>query len=146
MKISSIFVRNVRTVKPDDTTKKAAVVMNKYRIGCVIVAEGKNPMGIITERDILRRIVAAGKDAASVKCRKIMSKPVLAIDVNDSIEDAVEIMSKKKIKKLIVTRGGHLAGIVTATDILGSGEKIEYAVLKKLAEFFPIYEGGGEAG
>jgi CBS domain-containing protein len=146
MRISSIFVRNVRTADAKDTVKKAALVMNKYRIGCVVVMDGKRPAGIITERDILRRIVAAGKNAADVKCREIMSKPLLTIEVGDEIEDAIELMVKKKVKKLVVTRSGHFAGIVTTTDILRSGEKIEYAVLKKLAEFFPLYEGGGEAG
>ena len=145
MRISSIMSRNVKTADIDDTVKKAAVKMNKHRIGCIIVSDGKSAVGIITERDILKKIVAAGKNAKDVKCRDIMSSPLVTIDTAAEIEDAIDIMVRRRIKKLVVTRGGHFAGILTATDIIRSGEKIENAALKKLARFFLVSDSNPEA-
>lgn len=140
MRVSSIMVKRVRIVRPEDTVKKAVAVMNKSSIGSVVAVDKGKAIGIITERDILKRVVAKGRNAARVKCRSIMSRPVVTIEEDDSVVNAINTMAKKGIKKLVVTREGKLAGIVTATDIMKSGEKIEYAALKKLAEFFPVYE------
>ncbi len=138
MKISEIMIKNVRTAKPDDTAKSAVLIMNKFKIGSIVIADGKKPVGIITERDILTRIVAEGKNSEIVTCRQIMSKPLVVIDENDDTADAIELMAKEKIKKLVVMKDGELAGIITATDILKSGEQIEEAVLNKLARILPI--------
>ncbi len=146
MKVSAVMTKGVRTVKPEDTARKAAIVMNKHKIGSVVVASGRKAVGIITERDLLKRVVAKNKKADSIKCRDIMSKPLIAISADADVEDAISIMSKKGIKKLITTRHGMLVGIVTATDIIKSGEKVEYAALKKLSEFYPIGTQQTEAG
>ncbi len=138
MKISSIMVRNVRAVKPSDTARRAVAVMNRYRIGSVLVINGNKISGIITERDILKRVVAMDKKATAIFCRNIMSRRIKTVDAESSVTDAVNIMAKYGIKKLPVMEDGKLAGIVTATDLLKSGEQLEYAALKKLAEFFPV--------
>ncbi len=140
------MTKTVRTVKPTDSVKKAVLTMNRYRIGSVIVIENYEPAGIITERDMLKRIVARGKNADKVKCGTIMSRPLRTIDTSDSIEDAAALMAKRKIKKLAVMKDGRLAGILTVTDILKSGERIELAALKKLAQFFPVRVPTTEAG
>ncbi len=136
--------KKVRTVRPTDSVKKAVSIMNRYNIGSVIVY-GDKVEGIITERDVLKRVVALCKDSG-VACRSVMSRNITTIDVNDEIEDAIEVMAKKRIKKLPVTENGELVGIVTATDIIKSGERVEYAALKKLAQFFPVYQASREAG
>jgi len=146
MKISSITVRNVRTVKPEDTVKKAVTVMNRHKIGSVVVANKGMVAGIITERDVLKRVVAVNKKPEGVRCRNIMSSPVKTIDAEKSVVDAIELMARYRIKKLVVTKGREIAGIITATDILRSGERIEYAALKKLAQFFPVYQPAAQAG
>jgi len=138
--------KNVATISEDKSAKDAAKIMNRRRIGSIVVFRKKNAVGIITERDILRRVVAAGRNPVKTKCKRIMSSLLLSIDADAEIEDAIEIMIKKKIKKLVVTKDGDLAGIVTATDIIRSGEKIEYATLKKLARFFAIYIPEPQAG
>lgn len=146
MKISPIMVRNVKTVKSLDTVRKAVAVMNRHRIGSVVVIEKGAAVGIVTERDVLKRVVAVNKKPESVRCRSIMSRPVKTIDAEKTVVDAIELMARHRIKKLVVTRGKEIAGIVTATDILRSGERIEYAALKKLAQFFPVYQPAAQAG
>ncbi len=123
-KVSSVMSRSIRTVKPSDTVQKAVSVMKRYRIGDVVVA-GKKVVGIITERDILMRIVAAGRKPQDVLCRNIMSRPVITISGSSSVADAIELMSVKEIKRLVVTEKGRPAGIVTATDVLKSSERFK---------------------
>ncbi|MBI2075836.1 MAG: amino acid permease [Candidatus Aenigmarchaeota archaeon] len=146
MKVSSVMTKNIRTAKPEDSVKKVALIMNKYRIGDVVIEGNRKAIGIITERDILKKVVALGRKPEDVKCKAIMRRPVTTIDENSSVTDAIDVMAKKNIKKLPVTRDGELVGIVTATDILKSGERIEYAVLKKLAQFYPVYQPSGQGG
>lgn len=138
MKIADLMVKNVKTVELGDTVKNAAKIMNKNKIGSIIVAMGDEALGIITERDILKKIVASGKNPAKIRCKEIMSDKLLSVDISSEVVDAIEMMTKHKIKKLVVTKNGKLIGIVSITDILQSGEKIEYAVMKKLAETFPM--------
>ncbi len=138
------MTKKVRTVKPGDSVQKAVSVMNRYGIGSVLVCD-KEIKGIITERDVLKRVVALRRDPRT-PCKSVMTNRIVTIDADEKIEDAIEIMTKKNIKKLPVTSGGELVGIVTATDIMKSGERIEEAALKKLAQFFAIYMPRPEAG
>ncbi|MBI2233245.1 MAG: amino acid permease [Candidatus Aenigmarchaeota archaeon] len=146
MKISPIMVRNVKTVASRDTVRKAVTVMNRHKIGSVVVLDKGKVVGIVTERDVLKRVVAVNKKPESVRCKSIMSRPVKTIDAEESVVDAIELMARYRIKKLVVTKGREIAGIITATDILRSGERIEYAALKKLAQFFPVYQPAAQAG
>jgi len=98
-------------------------VVNKmvaHKIGAVIIASGGRPVGIITERDILERIVNARKDPDKTKVSEIMSKPIITIEYNEPISKALKLMREKDIRRLAVTRGGNLIGIVTERRILDS--------------------------
>ena len=138
MTVSEIMIKKVKTVALDASVKTAVLIMNKYNIGSVVVVAAGKPIGIITERDILRRIVALNKHPEKILCKKIMSRPLKTISPNDKLVEAIERMSKNTIKKLIVTEKGVMVGILSVTDIIRSGEKMEDEALKKLAHFYPI--------
>ncbi len=142
MRVSYFMSREMKTVKPDDTMMKAVKIMNKHHIGSVIVSKDWVAHGIITERDVLKKIVAKRKNPSKVLCRSIMSKPLITIDSAKEVADAVKIMIKNKIKRLAVTRKGRVVGLLTVTDILRSGHKVEEAVLAELAKFFPLEKTG----
>jgi CBS domain-containing protein len=92
--------------------------MNKFDIGSIVVVQGDRPVGIITERDILRRIVEPCLAPETLTARQIMTSPVIIINKNASIDEAAKIMAKKGIKKLLVTDNEKLVGIITFTDIV----------------------------
>lgn len=138
MKVSEIMIKKVKTVAPGDTVKTAVLVMNRYNIGSVVVVAAGKPIGIITERDILRRIVALNKQPGKILCKTIMSRPLKIIHPDTGLLDAIERMSRNNIKKLIVTENKELVGILSVTDIIKSGQKIEDDALKKLARLYPI--------
>jgi len=115
--VRDIMSKDVRVVRPDTSTKEVVATMNKFNIGSIIVVQGDRPVGIITERDILRRLVEPCLAPETLTARQIMTSPLLTINETASIEEAARLMAKKKIKKLPVMNNGKLAGIITFTDI-----------------------------
>jgi CBS domain-containing protein len=116
--VRDIMARNVKTVRTDDSVIDAVVKMNKFRIGSVIVTNNGRPVGIITERNILQRIVEPRLDPGSVRAKDVMSSPLITVDTNTAVEEAAQIMARKGIKKLPVVEGDKVVGIVSTSDIV----------------------------
>jgi len=117
--VRDVMTKDVRVVRPDTSVKEVVAVMNKFDIGSIVVVQGERPVGIITERDILKRIVEPCLDPETVTARQIMTSPVVTIDENASINEAAKLMAKKGIKRLLVTRNkDEIMGIITFTDIV----------------------------
>jgi CBS domain-containing protein len=116
--VRDIMSKNVRVVRPDTNVKEVVATMNKFSIGSVMVVQGERPVGIITERDILRRIVEPCLAPESLTARHIMTSPVTTINEGASIEEAARLMAKKKVKRLAVVDDGKLMGVVSYTDIV----------------------------
>ncbi|MDH5793055.1 MAG: CBS domain-containing protein [Candidatus Bathyarchaeota archaeon] len=113
-----IMVKKVITTKQEATIEDAIKLMNKYEIGCLVVVENGKPVGIITERDLLKRVLAKSKELRNMKVMEIMSEPLISVEPNTEIEEAAKLMFQKKIKKLPIVEKGKLLGLVTLTDIL----------------------------
>jgi CBS domain-containing protein len=96
-----------------------AKLMIKNRVGSVVLVDGdEKPVGIVTERDLLKKVSVANKPAKSIAVKSIMSSPVITIKAFDSIETAAAVMAKNKVKRLVVLEdNGSLAGVLSATDI-----------------------------
>jgi CBS domain-containing protein len=116
--VRDIMSRNVRVVRPDTSVQEVVATMNKLNIGSIIVVQSERPVGIITERDILKRQVEPCLAPETLTARHIMSSPVITIDENASIEEAAMLMTKKRAKRLPVMNDGKLVGIITYTDIV----------------------------
>jgi len=130
LKLSDVMVKDVITVEEEATVREAVELMNEHEIGCLVVVERGKPAGIVTERDMLKRILLEDKDPKKTKVSEIMSKPLVVGKPQMSIEDAVKLMFKQKIKKLPVADNNNLVGLVTLTDLVRSREIIK--TLKKL--------------
>lgn len=116
--VREIMTKDVKVVRPDSSVREVVKKMNKFNISCIVVVQKKRPVGIITERDILRKVVEPCMDPAVVKARETMSSPIVAVDENTSVEEAARLMAKKGIKKLPVVRDNELIGIITSMDIV----------------------------
>lgn len=119
-KIKDFMVKDVITVGAEATVSEAVELMNKHEIGCLVVMKKAKPVGIVTERDMLKRVLAGFKHPEKLKVREIMSKPLVAAKPQMEIEDAAGIMLRRRIKKLPVVENGHLVGLVTLTDLVFS--------------------------
>jgi len=116
--VRDIMRRNVKTVRTDDSVHAAVQKMNKFQIGSVIVTNNGRAVGIITERNILERIVEPRLDPGTVWAKDIMSAPLITVDPNDAVEEAAKIMAQKRIKKLPVVEGDKIVGVISTSDIV----------------------------
>jgi CBS domain-containing protein len=116
--IRDIMSRDVKVVRLDTTAQEIVATMNKFDINSIIVVQGERPVGIITTRDILMRLVEQCLAPAALTAKQIMTSPLVTISESATIEEAARLMAKKKIKTLPVMNNGKLAGIVTFTDIV----------------------------
>ena len=116
MTIEKAMSPNLVKVNPSDSVAEAAKVMEKHRIGCVLVEEDNNIIGIVTERDILGKVVAQEKNY-DIKVKEIMSSPVKSVEVNSSLEEGNNLMLREHIRRLLITKDGKPVGIVTLRDI-----------------------------
>jgi CBS domain-containing protein len=127
--VGKIMVSNVVTITPENTLYEAARIMGEKRIGSLIVMKYKTPVGIITERDLLREVVdkeialekdwlAGGASIKEEKVEQIMSYPLITISRKFSIKEAAQMMIERKIRRLAVTESGKLVGIVTSADLI----------------------------
>ena len=116
--VKDVMSRDVKVVRPDTLMKEVVATMSKFDIGSVVVVQSERPVGIITERDILKRIVEQCLAPETLRAREVMSTPVVTIRDTVSIDEAAKIMAKKRLKRLLVTGDNKLVGILTFTDIV----------------------------
>jgi CBS domain-containing protein len=108
----------VPTVSSSAHVSDVAKILVKQNVGAVVVARDYEPLGIITERDIIERVVFANKDLREVVAQEIMTAPLLTIDSIRTIEEALEIMHKTHVRRLVVVNGEKLVGLVTERRLL----------------------------
>lgn len=115
--VKKIMTAPVRTAKPNDTVRDAARRLAKDDIGILPVVSDKNePVGTLTDRDIVLRVVAEGKDA-STEVKVAMSRNVVACKADTGLDEAAELMRRHKIRRLMATENGALVGIVSLGDL-----------------------------
>ena len=138
--VGDVMVKKVFTVDSDESVRRAADLMSRHGIGCLVVTEeGEDGVaGILTESDILGRVVAVGADPGETRVRVVMSRPPVAAGPELPLEDAVRLMFTHQIKKLpvVMKEGGavRLVGLVTLTDIAG----VQPALMETLKELYEL--------
>lgn len=123
VKIGDIMTRSLIVyTKPERHANQAIETMVHRGIGSILIFDGKE-WGLVTRKDILKKVLAKGKDPAKVTCKEIMRKPLITIDRSATIDDAVQMMVDKDIRRLGVTEGGKLVGFVSNRDIIAQWAK-----------------------
>lgn len=132
LNVEDVMVKEVITIDENSTVKEAAEVMNKFEIGCLIAIRKGKAVGIMTERDLLKRVVAEVRDPAVTKVKDIMSSPLVVVEPSTDLEEAVKLMFHMKIKKLPVVDEKRLVGLISLTDIARFQPEV-IRILKQLA-------------
>jgi CBS domain-containing protein len=117
LKVEHVMTREVITVESGSSLKDAVELMNTHEIGCIVILEKGRPVGIMTERDLLKKVVATSEKVKQMTVNEIMSMPVIAGHPSDDVESTARTMLSKKIKKLPIVCDGKLVGVVTLTDL-----------------------------
>jgi CBS domain-containing protein len=117
--IRSIMATNILTVPEDAPIIKAAREMAKNKFSCVVVVRKGKPIGILTERDLISRVLIQELTPSEVLVKDVMTKPVMSIPPESDLIPTGELMKKRRIRRFTVTdEKGMLLGLVTQTDIL----------------------------
>ena len=117
MFVKEIMRNKVITVDGNETILDACNTFCECKVGCLIVTDNDQIVGIVTERDFIERTICMQRDPKKTKVKEIMSSNIKTIHPFDRIEKALDIIKKYNIKKLPVVSEGELVGIVTITDI-----------------------------
>ncbi|HEX2980261.1 MAG TPA: CBS domain-containing protein [Anaerolineaceae bacterium] len=117
-KVGDLMTRNVEAITQDASVKEAAHMMKDINVGVLPVLEGKRVVGMITDRDIVVRAVAEGKDPDKVKAHEIMTKNYIFVYEDQDVREAARLMSDRQIRRLLVlNHDNNLVGIVSLGDL-----------------------------
>ena len=135
MKIEDLMTRNVITIPTDASAYEAAKISNKNKIGCLVVVDSGQIVGILTERDLLERVLEKCRNPKETKISEIMTRHVVMGKTDMELSEATRLMFENKVKKLPIVDGNRLVGIVTLTDIARatSMDKETIGLLEKLS-------------
>lgn len=126
----------VIAVRPADTVLHAATLMNEAGIGGLLVLDAAGePVGIFTERDVLRRVVAQGRNPAATSVAEVMSTPVTTCEPELSIEDGAALMTERRIRHLPVREAGRLTGVVTIGDLMAYQVSEQRATIAQMTNY-----------
>ena len=115
--VNQVMSTNVLTLDKSTSLQEAAENMKKLNVGCVIITKNNNPIGIITERDFVTKIVAEGRPLFT-EIQEVMSSPLITVNPEETIWEASELMKEKSIHKLPIKKKEQIIGIITTTDIV----------------------------
>jgi CBS domain-containing protein len=117
MKIEEAMIKSVVTLQEDVSVYEAVKLMNENRIGCLVVLQYGQVVGIVTERDMLERVLEKCRNPKETKVTEIMTKRVIVGKLGIRLDEAAKLMFEKKVKKLPIVEGNRLVGLVTLTDL-----------------------------
>lgn len=157
--VRDAMTTNVLTAGPNTTVARAAKLMAERGVGSIVIVRGGKPVGILTERDLLMKVLGPDLKPSRIKVGKIMSSPLITVSPETDITEAARLMSKNRIRRLPVVEHGRLVGILSASDVTaispelleivahreeGAREEVEESVCEVCGEVVPtLYEVNG---
>ena len=124
MEIKDIMTRNVITIDPGENVEVAARTMNQFNIGALPVCRNGKLTGVLTDRDIVTRCLAAGRLPANTRVRQVMTEQVTAVSPNMETGVAAHLMGRLQIRRLPVVENGRLCGMVSLGDLAKQEETV----------------------
>lgn len=131
MKTQDIMTAHVETISPSKSTKDAAVKMRNSHIGALLVVDGGQLVGVITDRDICCKVIATGRDAVMTQVQEVMANDLATCFDDHDVADAAKIMSDRHVRRLPVVRHDNsLAGLLSLDDLARSSHELAGTVLE----------------
>jgi len=110
--------QTVHSVRPDDTVLAALGAMAEHDIGAVLVLDGNQLLGILTERDYARKVALVGRASKDSPVRAIMTADVVCVSGNRTVEECMGLMTDRRVRHLPVVENGHVVGVVSIGDLV----------------------------
>ncbi len=116
--LAVMMSRDIRTIDPDATLAEAARLLRDARVGALLVSGQGKYIGVLSETDLVRKAMAEGLDPTQERVRRVMSSPVISIEIERSAHEASDLMAEKGIRHLVITQDGQVVGILSVRDLL----------------------------
>jgi signal-transduction protein with cAMP-binding, CBS, and nucleotidyltransferase domain len=124
MPVRDIMTRDVASVDLKSDVQTLAIEMVRHDVGSIIITDKESPVGIVTERDIVKKIVSRNLQPADVSIRELMTTPLITVSTTDDVTNAMYRMVKMKIRRLPVVENARLVGIITDTDLIAASAEM----------------------
>jgi CBS domain-containing protein len=127
----------VYSTNSDTTIQDAVIEMCRVRVGALLVFDGENPIGVLSERDLMMRVILQRKDPASTRVRDVMTRRIVCVDIDSTIEEAMSIMTHQRCRHLPVVVAGRVEGVVSIGDLvrwINQDQEYEIRVLHEYVE------------
>lgn len=116
--LALLMNRHIQSIRPDTSISEAAKLMSDRKIGSLLIEEGGDFIGIISESDMVRRGMAQGLDPEKAKVKDIMTQPIISLDIDKTAKDANDIMANRGIRHLAITDRGKIVGVLSVRDLV----------------------------
>lgn len=116
--LAVMMSRRILSVSPQAAVIEAARIMQERRVGALLVEEGTRYVGVVSETDLVRKVLADAKDPRQVAVSQVMMAPIITIEIDRSAHDASDLMAERGIRHLVVTEDGQIVGILSVRDLL----------------------------
>src|SRR5689334_20505837 len=135
-KITEVMTSNPCALEADKPVAYAAKMMKKEDVGLAPIVEGERLVGTLTDRDIVTRVVAEGKDPESVTVRKIASTDLVTVDPQQELDEALRLMARNQVRRLpVVEEDGRLVGVIAQADVAREGNESQTGeVVEEISE------------
>lgn len=124
LSVSDVMSRRLITADTSETADSLARIMAEDGVGCIIIVKENHPIGIVTERDLVVKLISKNIQPSEVKAQDIMSTPLITINPDKSVELALREMARRRIRRLPVVQGNKLIGLVSDTDLLSVSSEL----------------------
>jgi len=125
----------VLTVSGQVSVLEAIGIMSEANVGAVVIQDGDQPGGIFTERDYLRKIALKGLSSSNTLVSDVMSSPLITVELSDAIRDAMETMTERRCRHLVVKDNGKMVGIVSLGDLVKNMLLAKEAEVEQLSSY-----------
>jgi CBS domain-containing protein len=130
---------DVVTVDVGASALAVSKLMADKNIGYIIVLDKSQPTGIVTEKDLVMKVIAKEKNSSTVKVSEIMSTPLITVNLDATVEDAIKLMAKHRIRRVVVIRNNVIYGVFTTRDLTANFSKYQNRVTRDLMNAQTIY-------
>ncbi|WP_437735555.1 CBS domain-containing protein [Sorangium sp. So ce1335] len=127
--------RNVYTVSPEATVFEAVHAMCARHVGALLVSVDSSPSGIISERDVMTRVILARRDPATTLVAEVMTREVVCVDPNTAARQAMAVMTERRCRHLPVAQDGRVVGMISIGDLVHWASREQEAEIKMLTEY-----------
>lgn len=127
--------KEIISIAPHRPVFDALVVLAEYKIGALVVLEGEKLVGIFSERDYAREVVLKGRSSKTTQISEVMTDKVLSASPNDTVEQAMSLMSEKRIRHLPVIENGKVVGVLSIGDLVKETITYQQNLIKQLESY-----------